>query len=346
MIDRRHLLTGLAALPAIMRTGHAASGRIPYGACVRADILRQEPAYRAALAGYCQTLVAEGAMKWDTLQPARGTWAFTDADEIATFAAKHAIALRGHTLCWYAALPEWAKAMTTTAETELARFTETVMGRYKRQIRSWDVVNEPLDEFAAQGTDLRPSVWLAQMGPGYIKRAFALARSVDPTCELVLNEYGIEAVIAQDQRKRTAFVELVKRLLDDGATIDAIGLQAHLRGELAIDKDGVARMVETFATLGLKIHITELDVTDDKLPADVATRDRLCADRVRAFLGAVFSATRPASITTWGLSDRYTWVPTWFKRKDGLANRPLPLDADYRPKPMMSVIDEFCRQVP
>jgi endo-1,4-beta-xylanase len=36
-------------------------------------------------------------------------------------------------------------------------------------------------------------------------------------------------------------------------------------------------------------------------------------------------------------------VPTWFKRKDGLPNRPLPLDADYQPKPLMRVIEHFAR---
>ena len=31
---------------------------------------------------------------------------------------------------------------------------------------------------------------------------------------------------------------------------------------------------------------------------------------------------RPTAILTWGLSDRYTWVPTYFKRRDGMPNRP------------------------
>jgi GH35 family endo-1,4-beta-xylanase len=53
---------------------------------------------------------------------------------------------------------------------------------------------------------------------------------------------------------------------------------------------------------------------------------------------------RPSVIATWGITDRYTWVPTWFKRTDGLINRPLPLDEFYRPKPLWSVIDYFCQK--
>jgi len=36
-------------------------------------------------------------------------------------------------------------------------------------------------------------------------------------------------------------------------------------------------------------------------------------------------------------------VPIWFKRRDGLINRPLPFDEAYRPKPLMRVIEHFAR---
>ena len=59
---------------------------------------------------------------------------------------------------------------------------------------------------------------------------------------------------------------------------------------------------------------------------------------------AVCEVVRPKALLTWGLSDRYTWVPTWFKRRDGLPNRPLPLDADLKPKPLFDVIEGFRRK--
>jgi endo-1,4-beta-xylanase len=37
-------------------------------------------------------------------------------------------------------------------------------------------------------------------------------------------------------------------------------------------------------------------------------------------------------------------MPMWFKRPDGLPNRPLPLDRDYQPKPLWTVIDYFCQK--
>jgi endo-1,4-beta-xylanase len=94
----------------------------------------------------------------------------------------------------------------------------------------------------------------------------------------------------------------------------------------------------------LTVHVTELDVTDDSLPAPTAVRGAVVAARAHDFLEPVFAAVRPSVVATWGITDRYTWVPTWHKRKDGLLNRPLPFDEHYRPKPLWSVIDYFCRK--
>jgi endo-1,4-beta-xylanase len=125
--------------------------------------------------------------------------------------------------------------------------------------------------------------------------------------------------------------------------LTAIGLQGHLRGELAIDKEGLSAFVAELRSLGLEVLVTELDVIDDKLPGPPSLRDAIVAAKAYDFLDAIFAAARPKAILTWGITDRHTWVPIWFKRRDGLPNRPLPLDADYRPKPLMRVIEHFAR---
>jgi len=48
------------------------------------------------------------------------------------------------------------------------------------------------------------------------------------------------------------------------------------------------------------------------------------------------------SLLTWGITDKYSWVPMYYKRADGLNNRPLPLSDDYAQKPLMAVIAQFC----
>jgi endo-1,4-beta-xylanase len=87
--------------------------------------------------------------------------------------------------------------------------------------------------------------------------------------------------------------------------------------------------------------VTELDVVDNKLAADTQARDAQVAARVNEFIGAITAEAPLAAVLTWGITDRYTWVPTYFKRSDGLVNRPLPLDESYRPKPFMRALDRL-----
>src|SRR5690606_22091807 len=148
---------------------------------------------------------------------------------------------------------------------------------------------------------------------------------------------NVENSTDQCRAKRTAFLNLVRDLKERDVPLHAVGLQGHLAGEKEIDKEGLSRFVAELHGMGLAILVTELDVVDDKLPADPSIRDKIVASRARDFLQAIGDVCRPDAVLTWGITDRFTWVPIWFSRKDGKPNRPLPLDANYRPKPLMRV---------
>jgi len=130
-------------------------------------------------------------------------------------------------------------------------------------------------------------------------------------------------------------------LLDQGVPLDAIGLQGHLKGELEIDKEGLGAFVRELRKAGLAVLVTELDVVDNQLPADLPSRDAQVASRADEFIAAITAEAPVAALLTWGITDRYTWVPMYFKRSDGLPNRPLPLDESYRPKPFMQVLNRL-----
>ena len=91
-------------------------------------------------------------------------------------------------------------------------------------------------------------------------------------------------------------------------------------------------------SLGYRLMITELDVNDVELRGTEAERDAAVERHVRDYLEIVFSVARPMSVSTWGLSDRYTWLPMYYKRPDGKPLRPLPLDRAYNRKPMWSAL--------
>jgi endo-1,4-beta-xylanase len=357
MLSRREALTatlkvaGAVAGGALIGRAQAEvardrNARVPYGACVRPEALATEVDYRAQFLAFCQQITPEGGLYWNEVHPTRQQYNFDKPDQVLEFATANKMAMRGHTLVWYGAMPDWTKQIhgAGEAERELNTYIERVVSRYRGKIKTWHVVNEPIDDakFAVPG--LRPNIWQQQLGEKYIEMAFRTAHRVDPGAQLLLNEYDIEFVDATSPKKRQALLNLVHGLLDRGVPIHGVGLQAHLRGQLEIDRDGLSSFVSEMRSLGLSVHITELDVLDDALPAPVTVRDTIAAARAFDFLDSVFAAARPAAIVTWGITDRYTWVPMWYKRKDGLANRPLPFDENYRPKPLWNVIDYFCQQ--
>jgi endo-1,4-beta-xylanase len=323
-----------------------ASSRVPYGTCVRLGPLETEVDYRAAVLSHCQQVTSEGGMNWIDIRPTRQQFNFDQGDRVLAFAEANGMAMRGSPLVWYGAMPDWTKNIRSAgeAERELTGHIERVMSRYRGKIKTWYVVNEPIDETKGAVPGLRPSVWLQQLGEKYIDLAFRTAQRVDPSAELLLNEYDIESADGTSPKRRQVLMKLINDLLARGVPLHGIGLQGHLNGKFQIDRDGLYNFVSEIRSLGLTVHVTELDVGDYDLPGSTVIRDSIVATRAHDFLEAVFAAARPSVITTWGITDRYTWMPTWFKRKDGLINRPLPFDEHYRPKPLWNVIDYFCQK--
>jgi endo-1,4-beta-xylanase len=331
-----------AALP-IPAALAAPKTRIPYGAAVRGDALVDDLAYRAALIEHCNLVVPEGGLKWDTVRPAEDRFDFYEGDKLLDFADQNGMKMRGHTLIWYAAMPKWTSSIRgkAAAAGALGKHIDTVVGRYRGRIPSWDVINEAIAEEPTRSDYLRPNLWLENIGKTYIETAFRRAAKSDPSVQLVINEFDIECVGARFKNRREALLRVVRDLRDRDAPIHAVGFQGHLKGELEIDREGVSSFVAELKAMDVDVLVTELDVIDNRLPADEQERDAAIAGRVKDLIGAIADAAQPTAILTWGISDRYTWVPMYFTRDDGSPNRPLPLDHDYQPKPLMQVIDQF-----
>lgn len=318
---------------------------IPYGAAVRTDPLYDDPAYKKAILDHCQIIVGEGGLKWIDLRPDRYSFDFTQADRQLAFAQEHGLEMRGHTLAWYAAMPDWTETIASPEEArlELVTHIQTVVGRYKGRISSWDVCNEPIAELPTRDAPIRDSIWLRQLGRDYIELALRTTAEIDPGARLVINDYNFEQANDTGRAKRKAFLDLVRELKAKDVPLHAVGLQGHINARIPIDRPGLTAFVAELDAMGLGVLVTELDVIDDALPAPEAERDAAVADFAKQYLEAIGEACKPEAILTWGISDRFTWVPIWFTRSDGLPNRPLPLDADYQPKPMMQVIKDFAR---
>jgi endo-1,4-beta-xylanase len=310
----------LAVVPAVPAHAAPPTRGVALGTAVDADALRTDAAYRSTILREFSTVTAENAMKWESVEPTRGTYTWGDADELVALAQRHRLRVRGHTLVWHSQLPPWLTT-GTFGKAELRQILKqhitTQVRHFRGQIWQWDVVNEAFDE---DGT-LRDTIWLRALGPDYIADAFRWAHAADPKAQLFYNDYNLEAI----GPKSDAAYALVKKLRKEGVPIHGVGLQGHQTIDWAPPtlRENLAR----FSALGVKTAITEADVRMP-LPAD-ATKLQAQAAGFTHLLRACLLTRGCESFTVWGFSDKYSWVPGWFSGQ-GAAT---PMDEQFRPKP-------------
>lgn len=300
-----------------------------------------DPSYRRLFAREAGVLFTEDDLLWYRLRPTPESGLdFKYGDQIVAFAERSGMLVLGAHLVWDEGFGEgWTDDDLWGMDGPEARnlvlgTVDRVVTHYRGRVAAWIVVNEALD-----GSGLRTDVpWYATIGPSYVADSFHTAHEADPDAYLLLNEFGYETDdgFADAADKRAATLQLLDELLNDDVPVHALGVQAHLNAGTfaeAFDPDGYRAFLSDVADRGLRILITEMDVLDDGLPAQIGARDRTVADTISGYLDVALDEPAVASVITFGLSDRYTWLEEDFPRKDGAARRPLPFDERLRPKP-------------
>jgi endo-1,4-beta-xylanase len=312
----------------------AARKGLIYGADCGILNLDADPQLQKLLARECGMLVA-GFLKWDHLRPTPDSFNFTTGDLFASFARQHRMLLRGHTLVWTEALPNWFqdKVNRQNCRQFLQQHIQQVVGHYAGKMHSWDVVNEAIGVYDKRPDGLRKTPWLELLGPGYIDLAFRLTAAADPQALLVYNENELDYDDPDADAKRAAVLKLLTGLKAQGTPVHALGIQAHLvPGERKFNPQKLRQFLRDVARLGLKIMITELDVTDKDLPANIAIRDRIVAAAYEDYLNVVLAEPATIAVITWGVSDRDTWLSSYAPRPDRTPVRPLPFDRHFQRK--------------
>jgi endo-1,4-beta-xylanase len=221
----------------------------------------------------------------------------------------------------------------------MSNHIHTVVGRYKGRIKSWDVVNEAIADGPGSNV-LRNSLWLEIIGPDFIARAFQFAHEADPDAILRYNDYGLE-----NPAKRKKLITLIKSLQEQKVPVRAIGSQAHVNVSTTFETMDQA-LTET-ATLGLPIHITELDVNSASggqrgFGADISANasatqgglvsdvDKKLADAYAGIFRAFVKHDDSVKVVTfWGVNDANSW------RANG---KPLLFDGNSQPKPAFDAV--------
>ena len=210
------------------------------------------------------SITAENVMKAEILNPEPNVFDFGPADEFIALGKKNKMFIVGHTLVWHNQTPAWfftdGKGMPNTPERQLEvlhRHIKTVAGHFKGKVDAWDVVNEVIGDDGNYRTN---TAWIKAVGDGdtLVKAAFKYAQQYAPNTELYYNDFN-----AWRPAKRDGIVRMVKMLQAEGIRIDGIGIQGHW-GLNFPKKEYIEAAIDAYATLGVKVMITELDI--DVLP--------------------------------------------------------------------------------
>ncbi|HSY22390.1 MAG TPA: endo-1,4-beta-xylanase, partial [Polyangiaceae bacterium] len=318
-----YVCNGTPANPCLgVNTLRCAAGNRFIGTAVDVDALASIPQYAAVLAREFNYVTPENAMKWGVIEATEGTWDFGGADAIVAEAVANGQAIKGHTFVWWQQNPTWITGLDAAdlLSAVEANITTTV-SRYAGVVRAWDVVNEAIDDNTLQ---LRAGVHQT-LGISGLVQAYQTAHAADPNALLNYNDYGIEA----PGPKTDAVFGLLQSLIAAGAPIGGVGIQAHLSTLSYPSETQLRTNIERFASLGLKVNISELDVrTIQVLPDDWETR--MTQESIAFEIAAGACANEPAceAVTTWGFTDADTWIDAAFG-----TDQPLEFDELYQPKP-------------
>ncbi len=321
------------------------------------QILGEDTASIRIIETHFNSITAENVMKSEVIHPKESEYNFDLSDKFVEFGEKNNMKIIGHTLIWHSQLSPWFcvdengnNVSAQILKERMKGHIQTIVGRYKGRIKGWDVVNEAIEDDGSW----RKSKFYEILGEDFMRLAFEYAHEADTEAELYYNDYSMA-----NPTKRQGVVNMVKALKEKGVRIDGIGIQAHLNMDYpAIDE--FEKSIIAFANLGVKVMITELDLSvlpsprhdvganlaenyeyqkemnpyADGLPEEIHQKQlKRYMDFFNLFLKHKDKIDR---VTLWGVSDAHSWKNNWPVRQR--VDYPLLFDRNNNKKPVVEMI--------
>lgn len=321
------------------------------------QILGEDEAAIEVVKSNFNSITAENIMKSEVMQPIEGEFDFTLSDKFVEFGEQNDMQIIGHTLIWHSQAPDWFFVDENGDDVSPEVLTQrmrshilTIAGRYKGRIHGWDVVNEAIEDDGSW----RKSKFYEILGEDFIRIAFELAHEADPDAELYYNDYSMA-----NEGRRNRVVSMVKTLQEQGVKIDGIGMQGHLNLNSPSIED-YEKSIQEFADLGVKIMITELDLSvlpsvrsndganvkstfeynekinpyKDGLSKEVEEKQyQRYTDFFKLFVKYQDNIDR---VTLWGVNDAQSWKNDW--PVEGRTDYTLLFDRNNKPKEVVKDI--------
>jgi endo-1,4-beta-xylanase len=242
---------------------------------------------------YWNQITPENAGKWGSVEATRNSMNWSQMDLAYNHAKNNGYKFKQHTLVWGSQYPSWITSLSATQQkVEIEQWMQLLAARYPN-IDQIDVVNEPIKTpcpfKGALGGD-------GSTGWDWVIESFRLARQYFPNAKLFINEYGTE----NDAAARNTYKTIIN-LLKTRGYIDGIGVQAH---QFNLDFMTAAQMqtaLNDYATLGLDVHISELDITGG---GSNETNQR---NKYAELFPVMWEHPAVKGVTLWGYIEGSTW---------------------------------------
>ena len=328
----------------------AASMRgILMGSNGNSDHFTHDITYNTMLSQQYSLIYPENECLFQTIRPSQDIFNFTKCETVLNFTIENNQSFAADHLIWGVYNPSWLiNGNFTPIEKEniLINHINTTMKYFGNSAYSWNVVNEAINDSIVidpitgkNTTDVyKHNVWYPDI-PNYVELAFTAANAVRESnyekygqTKLFYNDY----LITQSDGKTEAVYNMIKSLLDKNVSIDGIGFETHISILSPVIYDDIVYLLNKFVDLGITVHISEMDVAcgiptyknNNKSWLPCIDWDSKKQEKQAKYFQTVLKACLDVDgcdfFSTWGFTDKYTWITT--------EQHPLIWDQYYNPK--------------
>ena len=248
-------------------------------------------------------ITPENESKWGSVQgSSQGSYNWGGCDNIYKYAKNHNFPFKFHTLVWGSQYPQWFEKLSDADKLKaIEKWMDAAKNKYP-DVQMIDVVNEAVAGHTNSVPHKEALGGEGVTGYDWIIKAFEMAYERWPNAILIYNDYNTF------QWNTDQFIDLVTKVRDAGAPIDAYGCQSHdLTGcNLTTFKNSMTKIQNA---LKMPMYISEYDIDTDN-----------DADQLKYYkeqIPVMWEADYCAGVTLWGYIHGRTWVKNSGIIKDG-----------------------------
>ncbi len=257
------------------------------------------PGLNIEYASLWNQITPENESKYSSVFGNRTSPSWGGVDNCVNYAKSHKFPFKFHCFLWGAQYPSWIDGLSPYGRYQaVEEWMDATKKRFPNDLALIDVVNE-----AVSGHQANTPTWFQALGGqgetgfDWIVKAFDMAYERFPESILIYNDYNTF------QWNTDQFIDLVTKIRDAGAPIDAYGCQSHdLTGCSATTLKNSMNRIQN--SLKMPMYITEYDIGNT---SDAAQKNDFAAQ-----IPLLWEADYCAGVTLWG----YIYGRTWLDLKD------------------------------